>query len=146
MILYLPTTLPLHLSLFVQLPPPPHPPYCLPLGSILSPLKWCPDDYPDSVCHCNTPLEAHDPPLRYNLHTNPGELYELNPDEYADFLGKIDRVKTVIRRMRVERGKEGGGETGRIEGRVGWRLGIKFVNFSLLTCNPGTQQILGMTQ
>ena len=36
-----------------------------------------------------------------------------------------------------------GGETGRIEGRVGWRLGIRFVNFSLLTSNPGTQQILG---
>ena len=74
------------------------------------------------MCRSSTPLEAHDPPLLYNLHTDPGELYELDPDEYADVLDKIDRVRRVIRRMRVE----GGGETGRIKGRVdgGWESGL----------------------
>ena len=60
------------------------------------------------MCRSNTPLEAHDPPFLYNLHTDPGELYELDPDEYADVLSKIDRVRRVIRGMRVEREKEGG--------------------------------------
>lgn len=138
MSLYLPTTLPLHLSLFGQLPPPPPPPL---LSSPSSSPLWsgaCPDDYPDSVCRSNTPLEAHDPPFLYNLHTDPGELYELDPDEYADVLSKIDRVRRVIRGMRVEREKEGGWEMGRIEVRVGWRLGIRFVKH-LLFFSPNVQ-------
>jgi len=52
----------------------------------------CPNDYPDRVCRSNTSLEAHDPPLLYNLHEDPGELNELDPDEYADVLEQIDEV------------------------------------------------------
>lgn len=94
-VLCLYTSLPLFPFIFLSLvnfpllPPPPL------LSSPSSSPLWsgaCPDDYPDSVCRSNTPLEAHDPPLLYNLHTDPGELYELDPDEYADVLGKIDRV------------------------------------------------------
>lgn len=56
------------------------------------------------MCRSNTPLEAHDPPLLYNLHTDPGELYELDPDEYADVLGKIDRVSNYTNEGREREG------------------------------------------
>ena len=56
----------------------------------------CPGDYPDQVCRYNTSLEAHDPPLLYNLHTDPGELNELDSDEYADVLETIDQVRKSV--------------------------------------------------
>ena len=82
------------------------------------------------MCRSNTPLEAHDPPLLYDLHKDPGELHELDPDEYADVLEKIDKVrkergkKKRGRRERImEREKDGEGKEGikREEGRAAAR-------------------------
>ncbi len=52
----------------------------------------CPEDYPDVMCRENTSLARHDPPLLYDLFSDPGELNELDPDEYADVLAMIDTV------------------------------------------------------
>ena len=40
----------------------------------------------------------YDPPLLYNLHTDPGEIYALDPKstEYADVMTEIQKVKISI--------------------------------------------------
>ena len=79
------------------------------------------------MCRSNTPLEPHDPPLLYDLHKDPGELHELDPDEYADVLEKIDKVrkergKKRGRRERImERKMEKGRREKREEGKVAAR-------------------------
>ena len=55
----------------------------------------CPGDYPDEVCRYNTSLKMHNPPILYNLHTDPGELYELDPYQYADVLEQINQVRQI---------------------------------------------------
>ena len=76
------------------------------------------------MCRSNTPLEAHDPPLLYDLHKDPGELYELDPDEYADVLEKIDKVRKERGKKKrgrweriMEREKDGEGKEGKRGGR-----------------------------
>ena len=45
----------------------------------------------DKVC-IDTVSKKHDPPLLYNLERDPGEKDELNANEYAHVLKRIDRV------------------------------------------------------
>ena len=52
----------------------------------------CPNDYPDRVCRYNTSLEMHDPPLLFDLHTDPQELNQLDTDEYGEVVAIIDQV------------------------------------------------------
>lgn len=54
----------------------------------------CPDDYPDTVCRGNYSFHEYNPPLLYNLHTDPGELYALdsNSTEYNDVMSEIQKV------------------------------------------------------
>lgn len=54
----------------------------------------CPSDYPDVVCRGNYSFHTYDPPLLYNLHTDPGELYALDSKstEYTDVMTEIQKV------------------------------------------------------
>lgn len=56
----------------------------------------CSNDYPDVVCRENTSLVYHDPPLLFNLNSDPGELYPLDTTEYPRVLERIEMVNTVI--------------------------------------------------
>ena len=46
------------------------------------------------VCRSNYSLHTYDPPLLYNLHSDPGEIYNLdaNSTEYADVMNEITKV------------------------------------------------------
>lgn len=46
----------------------------------------CDNDYHDEVCRANYSKRAYDPPILYNLHHDPGEIYPLNTasQEYQD--------------------------------------------------------------
>lgn len=55
----------------------------------------CSNDYYDEVCRQNTSLVYHDPPLLYNLHSDPGELYPLDSYTYRRVLESIEMVSTV---------------------------------------------------
>ncbi|XP_064403945.1 arylsulfatase A-like [Halichondria panicea] len=53
----------------------------------------CTTTHPDVVCRSNYTLHAYDPPLLYNLHNDPGEIYELNVKEYSDVMKQIETLK-----------------------------------------------------
>ncbi len=52
----------------------------------------CPDFYPDTICRGNYSLHSHDPPLLYNLHNDPSEIYALDVKEYTDVMKEIEMV------------------------------------------------------
>ncbi len=52
----------------------------------------CPDFYPDTVCRGNYSLHSYDPPLLYNLHNDPSEIYALDVKEYTDVIKEIEMV------------------------------------------------------
>ena len=53
----------------------------------------CPNTYPDIVCRGNYSRRSHDPPLLYNLHQDPGEIYNLDTTRYADVMANIDATR-----------------------------------------------------
>jgi arylsulfatase A len=56
----------------------------------------CPDTYPDEVCRGNFSLHSYDPPLLYDVNSDPGEIYQLDPTLYASVLSQIDKVKEAF--------------------------------------------------
>lgn len=52
----------------------------------------CPNTFPDEVCHSDFPLHIYDPPLLYDLNSDPGEIYNLNINEYAEVMATIEKV------------------------------------------------------
>ena len=57
-------------------------------------LSWlCPTTYPDVVCRSNYSTHHYDPPLLYDLNSDPGELYNLDVDEYTGVLATIEKVR-----------------------------------------------------
>lgn len=52
----------------------------------------CPDFYPDAVCRSNFTLHSYDPPLLYDLHSDPGEIYPLDVKQYNDVMKQIEMV------------------------------------------------------
>ncbi len=52
----------------------------------------CPDFYPDTMCRSNYSLHSYDPPLLYNLHNDPSEIYALDVKEYTDVMKEIEMV------------------------------------------------------
>ena len=52
----------------------------------------CPDAYPDPVCRDNYTLHQYDPPLLYDLHHDPGEIYNLDVTEYKEVMDQITKV------------------------------------------------------
>ncbi len=55
-----------------------------------------PDFYPDEVCRSNYTLHKYDPPLLYNLHKDPGEIYALSVKDYGGVMKEIDDVSHFI--------------------------------------------------
>ena len=55
-----------------------------------------PDFYPDEVCRGNYSLHKYNPPLLYNLHNDPGEIYALNVKDYSNVMKQIDDVSHSI--------------------------------------------------
>ena len=53
----------------------------------------CVDTYPDIVCRANYSRHTHDPPLLYDLHQDPGEIYNLDTTRYSDVMDKIEEVR-----------------------------------------------------
>jgi arylsulfatase A-like enzyme len=53
----------------------------------------CPNTYPDVVCRSNATLSRHYPPLLFNLHMDPQELYPLDPTQYGDVIDTIDELR-----------------------------------------------------
>ena len=53
------------------------------------------------VCRGNYSLTSYDPPLLYDVNSDPGEIYDLSPTQYQSVLQQIDKVC---------RGMEGGRE------------------------------------
>lgn len=62
--------------------------------NILMCRSHCDNDYPDMVCRGNYTKRAVDPPLLYNLHSDPGEIYTLDTKDpkYAQILKQITTV------------------------------------------------------
>ena len=58
---------------------------------------FTPNTYPDVVCRGNSTLMEHNPPLLYNVEEDPGELYQLPTEEYADVLEKIDTLRSEFK-------------------------------------------------
>ena len=52
----------------------------------------CDDSYPDVVCRSKYSLHTYDPPLLYDLNSDPSEVYNLDVYEYADVMANIDMV------------------------------------------------------
>ena len=52
----------------------------------------CPDTHPDPVCRDNYTLHYYDPPLLYDLHHDPGEIYNLDVTEYKEVINQINKV------------------------------------------------------
>ena len=48
------------------------------------------------MCRGNYSFHVYDPPLLYNLHTDPGEIYALDSKstEYANVMEEIQKVST----------------------------------------------------
>jgi len=62
----------------------------------------CDNDYHDEVCRANYSKRAYNPPLLYNLHHDPGEIYLLNSKntpEYNDVLNTITKVRIQVDRI-----------------------------------------------
>ncbi|XP_064404043.1 arylsulfatase A-like [Halichondria panicea] len=55
-----------------------------------------PDFYPDEVCRGNYSLHKYNPPLLYNLHNDPGEIYALNVKDYSNVMKQIDDAKSAF--------------------------------------------------
>ena len=53
----------------------------------------CPNIYPDPVCRDSYKLHYYDPPLLYDLHHDPGEIYNLDVKEYQDIMVEINKVQ-----------------------------------------------------
>jgi hypothetical protein len=64
--------------------------------TILSPSGLCPDTYPDEVCRGNFSLHSYDPPLLYDVNSDPGEIYQLDPTLYASVLSQIDKKYVTL--------------------------------------------------
>ncbi len=56
----------------------------------------CPDFYPDTICRGNYSLHSYDPPLLYNLHNDPSEIYALDVKEYTDVMKEIEMVSACV--------------------------------------------------
>ena len=56
----------------------------------------CNRTYPDVVCRNNYTLHSHNPPLLYDLATDPSEVYNLNPTEHKETLLQIEQACTYI--------------------------------------------------
>ena len=52
----------------------------------------CQNFYPDVVCRGNFKLQHYDPPLLYDLHSDPSELYNLSVTDYQDVMTQINKV------------------------------------------------------
>ena len=59
--------------------------------------RICPNIYPDPVCRDNFTLHHYDPPLLYDLHHDPGEIYNLDVKKYQDVMDEISKVQLVDR-------------------------------------------------
>lgn len=57
--------------------------------------RICPNIYPDPVCRDNYTLHHYDPPLLYDLHHDPGEIYNLDVKEYQDVMDQISKVLNI---------------------------------------------------
>ena len=53
----------------------------------------CSDSYPDEVCRANYSLHYYDPPLLYDLNSDPGEIYNLNVKEHVEVMTTIEKVR-----------------------------------------------------
>ena len=51
------------------------------------------DNNYDWECTKNATLKERDPPLLYDLNTDPGERYPLNTNKYADVLTKMTHLR-----------------------------------------------------
>ena len=60
------------------------------------PRALCGDDYPDKVCRGNYRLHKHDPPLLFDLNSDPSELYPLDVTEHAQLLALLDKVGSCM--------------------------------------------------
>ena len=56
----------------------------------------CPNTYPDEVCRRDFERHDYDPPLLYDLNSDPGEIYNLKVTEHADVMATIDKVSNLI--------------------------------------------------
>ena len=56
-------------------------------------LGLCSDTYPDVVCRGNYSRRSQDPPLLYDLHQDPGEIYNLDVTRYSDVIANIDAAR-----------------------------------------------------
>ena len=54
----------------------------------------CQNIYPDPVCRDNYTLHYYDPPLLYDLHSDPSEIYNLNVSDYEEVMSQINTVKS----------------------------------------------------
>ena len=45
------------------------------------------------VCRSNYSIHYYDPPLLYDLNSDPGELYNLDVDKYTEVLATIEKVR-----------------------------------------------------
>lgn len=48
------------------------------------------------MCLKNYTLHEHNPPLLYDLHSDPSEIYNLNTTEYSTLLVQIEKVSGVV--------------------------------------------------
>ena len=53
----------------------------------------CLNTYPDVVCRSNYSMRRVDPPMLFNIVTDPSEAYPLSNEEYADVLDAIMKLK-----------------------------------------------------
>ncbi|CAI8023953.1 Arylsulfatase A, partial [Geodia barretti] len=56
----------------------------------------CSTSYHDEACRSNATVTKHFPPLLYNLHTDPQELYPLDPENYRDVIDTISDLKDAF--------------------------------------------------
>ena len=53
----------------------------------------CINTYPDIVCRANYSLHMHNPPLLYNLHEDPSEIYNLDVSKYQEVMQSIEDAR-----------------------------------------------------
>ena len=56
----------------------------------------CQNIYPDEVCRDNYTLHYYDPPLLYDLHSDPSEIYNLSVADYGDVMSQINKVGATV--------------------------------------------------